>query len=172
MKKIRIVKSIPILFSFVAFIISIVAYGAGGIAPGGNYENRRLVAFIFGGGSMYDANKVNGSYKLDAFSGISLFGVLAFSCLIVGIMLFIFDIFKQKDKMYIVSCCFIIFSGILILFILVTGTNVGASPYYYLEYEKMLNSFQLGVGTIIWSLLCVLGGGFGILYSLLRLCKS
>ncbi len=155
-------KSIPTFFGFLAFLISTFTYGAGGLDHWKQtYQHRRLFHFIFGGGRLYDANEVNGSYKLTSSSAISLFGVLAFICLLIGFLFYIFYVFKNNDKLYFVSSAAIILSGIFILFILTVGTKVEASHFYSLNYSAKFENFSLGIGTIMWSLFCIMGGAFG-----------
>ena len=70
------------------------------------------------------------------------------------------------------SCCFIILSGIFILFILEAGTSVSATDCYWSYAIAFKNdNYKLEAGTIVWSVLCILGGGFGLLDHL-RLKKN
>ena len=165
MKKTLIRKSIPAISAMIAFICSTFLYGAGG-----NFgrkerpipEYRKLINFIFGGGKSYvwPHEKVD---QLDAFTGISVFGGLAFICLVIGVTLFVRYVINKQDKNYIISCCFIMLSGVFILLLLVAGTHVSATDCYWSYAQAFKNdNYKLGAGTIVWSVICVLGGGFGL----------
>ncbi|MBE7100783.1 MAG: hypothetical protein E7364_04155 [Clostridiales bacterium] len=161
MKK-KIFKSIPIGLGVLAFASSFFTYGASGLRfPGEDYEHRRLISFIFGGGKLYSADKNQGTIQIDPFCGISIFGVLSFVCLLVAGVFFILYCAKKQEKLYVLSSAFLVLSGVVILLLLTVGTFVGASPYFGVEYSTAFRYYELGSGTVIWSLLCVLGGTFG-----------
>ena len=120
-----------------------------------------LISFIFGGGSIYSVeHKKLG--ELYGWSGISLFGVIAFICLVVALVLFVAYICSRKEKLYIASCVSLILSGIFILFLFVVGTSPQGPGWNCGNFAELFKDFRLGTGTILWSLLCALGGAFGI----------
>ena len=163
-------KSVPLICGVFAVVFSLFTNGAEGriyevyIFDEYEYVCIRLISFIFGGGDIYSPD----NKKLDELyfgSGISLFGVVSFICLIVAVVLFIVFIGKKKDGCYVASCVSFILSGIAILFLLTNGTTLsGRSGWSGWRFEDIRSDFRLGVGVIVWCLLCVLGGAFGLIY--------
>lgn len=174
-------KSIPLICGLLALLFSFFFNGAQGkIYEVGRFEGYeyiciKLIGFVFGGGAIYSPNgkKLD---ELNAFSGISLFGVIAFLCLIAAVVLFIIYILKKKGKLYVASCVLFILSGIFILFLLWAGTTFngtgwGGWAYKYIQTQDDI-ILRLGAGTILWSLLCVLGGAFGLYHHFLSKSKN
>ncbi len=160
-----ILKSIPVIFGLLAFILSFFTngailrlyevylfdiHGAGCV---------RLISFFFGGGEVFSLrNEKLG--ELDQLSGISLFGVIALICLIIAFVFFIIHVCTKKDKFYITSCILFILSGIFILFLRVIGTTLNGRGWGGFTFTEGFDC--LAPGTIIWCFLCVFGGVFGL----------
>lgn len=158
-------KSIPSLLGILAFVFSLFTYGAIGYynelqMKFGLGIKRRLIYFITGGGKMYSSD---GSvvYDLLEHSGASLFGVVSFVCLAVSVLLFLIYIFNKKEKVFLASSISLLLSGVAILFVAELGTKIytqGGSHHL----RDMFNMYYLGAGTILWFILCVSGGVYGI----------
>ena len=154
-----VLKSVPVMFGLLAFICSFFTSGAVGEIPEHPffyYDDgwRPLIYFFFGGGKFI--RDIGSELPIDHFSFISLFGVISFVTLVVAILFFIIYVCTKKNKLYVTSCVLFMLSGIFILFLLVKGTT-------FHGYTFMETFHYLGIGTIIWSLLCILGGAFGFL---------
>ena len=164
----RVLKSIPIFFGLLALLLSFFTYGAVGkmyelhFFETHGFGCRRLISFFFGGGAFYTPLSKKMS-AIDALSGISLFGVIAFTCLIIAVILFVIHVCTKKEKLYLVSCILLILSGISILFLLTVGTPLNGNGWGGWNFAEGFEYFRLGTGTIVWFLLCSLGGAFGIL---------
>lgn len=165
LKRFRTVKSIPSLLGIFAFIFSLFTYGATGFdnvfdMKFGFGIKRRLIHFITGGGKLYGSDgKV--IYELLEFSGTSLFGVISFVCLAASILMFLIYVFNKKEGLFLASSISLLLSGAAILLVAELGTKIytqGGS----LHMNNTFRIYYLGAGTILWFILCVFGGAFGI----------
>ena len=174
-----VLKSIPIFLGLLALLLSFFTDGAVGriyelyFFDTYGFGCRRLISFFFGGGEFF--TPLGGKMAtLDALSAISLFGVIAFVSLIVAVVLFVIHLSAKKEKLYVASCIFLILSGISILFLLTVGTPLNGNGWGGWSFAEGFEYFRLGTGTIVWFILCTLGGAFGLFqhFALRRIIKA
>ena len=97
--------------------------------------------------------------------GMSIFGLISLVALIVGIVLTIVSMFKD-GKLGFIGSILIAVAGVCMLLLLVVGTDVSQTfggQTYTSKFAETFEQFKLGIGAIIYAILAILGGAFGIL---------
>ena len=93
--------------------------------------------------------------------GMSIFGLISLVALIVGIVLIVMSMFKD-GKLGFIGSILIAVAGVCMLLLLVAGTEISSGAYTQ-SFAKTFEQFKLGAGAIIYAIIAILGGGFGIL---------
>ena len=94
--------------------------------------------------------------------GMSIFGLISIIALFAGIALTIASIFVKDKNLDFIGAILVAVAGLAMFLLLAAGTDVsmygmtGSFGDYYKE-------FSLGAGAIIYALIAIIGGGFGIL---------
>lgn len=94
--------------------------------------------------------------------GMSIFGLISIIALLAGIALVIVSIFVKDKKLDFIGAICIALAGVFMLLLLVAGTDVSYA-YGAQSFAETFEKFKLGFGAIIYAILAILGGGFGIL---------
>lgn len=101
-----------------------------------------------------------------ASGGMSLFGLVSFVALIAGIALTIVSMFKG-EKLGFIGSILIAVAGVCMLLIFVAGTSYsveyGGQVMFEAKFSELYDGLKLGAGAIIYAIIAILGGGFGIL---------
>ena len=160
-------KSVPVMMGIVAFIVSFFTYGANGYFYEAHSRfdfsvSRKLIYFLIGGGKLYGDFGDGAKGQIGFLSGISFCGFLALVLLVAAIILYVVYVFKKSNKCYLLMSLMLIVSGILILFIVDNGATVSGDGFGGFELYEVFGDHHLGAGTIVWCVLCALGGAFGV----------
>lgn len=101
-----------------------------------------------------------------AVGGMSFFALISFIALIAGIVLAVISMFKN-EKLAFIGAILVAVAGVCMLLALVAGTNytisVGGQKVMEAKFAELYESYKLGIGTIIYAIIAILGGAFGIL---------
>lgn len=106
--------------------------------------------------------------------GLSIFGFVALLLAIASIVVLVVAQIKSKEQKYnlvlvILGIAFAIVSALAMLLVLVAGTDLAVEVYgtsTASPFTETFEDFGLGIGAILWSVLC-LGGGVASLVILL-----
>lgn len=107
--------------------------------------------------------------------GMSIFGLISLIALIAGIALVVVSIFVKGKKFDFIGAICIAAAGILVLFTLtcgtdVTGVTMGSNTINSTEsFVEAYEGFSLGAGAIIYGIIAILGGAFGIVNNFKKL---
>ena len=100
--------------------------------------------------------------------GLSIFGLISFLALVAGIALTIVSIFVKDKKLDLIGA--ILVAGALMFLLMTVGTDV--------SYRGMTGTFSeifgkctLGAGAIIYGIVALLGGAFGVLNNFKKIVK-
>jgi hypothetical protein len=99
-------------------------------------------------------------------------GLISFLALIAGIALVVASIFVKGKKFDFIGSICIAVAGVLAFFLLTGGTDVtttlgsltNATPF-----TKVFEGYSLGAGAIIYGIVAILGGAFGIVNNFKKL---
>ena len=94
--------------------------------------------------------------------GLSIFGLISFLALIAGIVLTVISMFKG-EKLGFIGAILVAVAGVLMFFLLTAGTAVSYEGVEVSSFAEYYAGCKLGFGAIIYAILAILGGGFGIL---------
>ena len=113
------------------------------------------------GGAKYkvSAEGMSASYKLGD-GGASIFGLLSVLALIAGIVLVILSI-KKGEKLAFIGSILVAVAGLFMLLLLVAGTDLKLAGET-VKFKDMFEQFKLGFGAIVYAILAIAGGAFGI----------
>ena len=124
-------------------------------------EDVKFFDLVFG---FNQSQEIPGYGTLTMTGGISLTALVSFVALIAGIALTIVSIFKNEKLAFIGAICIAV-AGVLMLLALTVGTEVtqsiGAQKMTF-KFADLYEGYDLGIGSIIYGVLAILGGGFGI----------
>ena len=147
---------ILIIVGLIAFISTIVFPGI--TYSGHNHTN--LWGLIFGNASFSIGSYITG--------GTSIFGLISFIVLCVGIGFAVTSIFKKNKNLEFIGAICITVAGFLMLFVMEVGTDILTETYsdgssvgggsflsFYLYY-------QYYIGAIVYVFVAILGGAMGI----------
>ena len=102
---------------------------------------------------------------MTATGGLSFFALISFVALIAGIALTIVSIFKN-EKLAFIGAILVAVAGVCMLLALVAGTDysiaVGGKTMMTAKFADLYEGYDLGIGAIIYGVIAILGGGFGI----------
>ena len=108
---------------------------------------------------------IPGVGTLTMTGGLSITALVSFVALVAGIALSVISMFKNEKLAFIGAICIAV-SGVLMLLALVVGTEVtqamGANSMS-IKFSDLYEGYKLGIGTIIYAIIAILGGAFGIL---------
>ena len=157
--------------ALLAVIIALILPGAAyTITQGANERTQSisLIGMMFGSGPMKVKTVIGGvaaSAESAYNGGMSIFGLISFIALIAGIGLIVASIFvADKNLDFIGSICIAV-AGVLVLLLFVAGTDIVSTvgnQEYTAPFKDTFEEFKLGAGAIIYAILTILGGAFGI----------
>ena len=97
--------------------------------------------------------------------GMSIFGLLSIVALVAGIALTIVSIFVKDKKLDFIGSILVAVAGVFMLLLLVAGTDV-TQTYGNMtrtaKFTEVYEEFKLGIGAILYAIIAILGGAFGI----------
>ena len=100
-----------------------------------------------------------------ATGALSFFALISFVALIVGIVLTVVSIFKN-EKLAFIGSILIAVAGVCMLFALVAGTDytmsIAGKTMMKAKFTEVYEGFKLGIGAILYAIIAILGGAFGI----------
>ena len=146
-----------------ALILGMIFPGAVAEMGGAKYTVATLgLAF---GGAKYkvSAEGMSATAKVGD-GGASIFGLLSVLALIAGIVLVILSI-KKGEKLAFIGSILVAVAGLFMLLLLVAGTDVTqtiAGTKYSAKFTETFEQFKLGFGAIVYAILAIAGGAFGI----------
>ena len=118
-----------------------------------------LIGLMFGCGP-FKMTVIDEAHVINYSGAMSIFGLFAFLLLIAAIILVIGAFIIKKSNLLIFAGTIAIVAGIFVLFVKVAGTNInGGSFTSFMEAYY----FQLGIGTILFAISTILGGGLLVL---------
>lgn len=98
--------------------------------------------------------------------GMSIFGLISFVALVAGIALTIASMFVKDKKLDFIGAILVTVAGILMFLLLTVGTDVKmATPVgeQVMKFTDAYEIYNLGIGAILYGVIAILGGAFGIL---------
>lgn len=116
-----------------------------------------LIGLVFGGGPLkmtLSGGEGSANTSADYKGGMSIFGLLAFILLVVAIVLAIVAIVMKKSNLLIPAGAVAVVAGIFVLLVMVAGTASEGTAF-----KDMMESFKLGIGSILFAVSAILGGG-------------
>lgn len=156
--------------ALLAVIIALILPGASATQTAGGVEVSAKASLI---GMMFGSTKITSeamgmTMEMTYGGGMSIFGLISFLALVAGIALIVASIFvADKNLDFIGSICIAV-AGVLVLLLLVAGTDVtsvtmeGVKETTSAKFADVYAEMKLGVGAIIYAILAILGGAFGI----------
>lgn len=118
-----------------------------------------LIGLMFGSGP-FKITFTDQSHVINYSGAMSIFGLFAFLLLIAAIILVIGAFIIKKTNLLIFAGTIAIVAGIFALLVKVAGTNINGG-----SFTSFMNNFdfRLGIGTILFAISTVLGGGLLVL---------
>lgn len=118
-----------------------------------------LIGLMFGCGP-FKMTVIDEAYVINYSGAMSIFGLFAFLLLIAAIILAIGAFIIKKTNLLIFAGTIAIVAGICALLVKVAGTNINGG-----SFTSFMNNFdfRLGIGTILFAISTVLGGGLLVL---------
>lgn len=147
-----------------ALILGIVLPGVTAEMGGATYTIG-ILGMAFGGAEYKVSADVATMTAKIGDGGMSIFGLISIIALAAGIVLTIVSIFKG-EKLGFIGAILVAVAGVCMLLLLVAGTEVSqvfGGQTYTSTFAETFEQFKLGIGAIIYAILAILGGGFGIL---------
>ncbi len=99
--------------------------------------------------------------------GMSITGLVSFIALVAGIALTVVSMFVKDKKLDFIGSICIAVAGVLMLLVLTVGTDLvvtaAGQSQPYAKFSEIYEGLKLGIGTILYGVIAILGGGFGIL---------
>ena len=147
-----------IVAGLVAFLSTIVLPG---ITTDFGYMHTNLWGLIFGNASLSNGTYITG--------GLSIFGLISFIVLCVGIGFAVTSIFKKNKNFEFIGAICITVAGFLMLFVMEVGTDIlsetRSSGTVYTKPQKFLLfylDYQYYIGAIVYVFVAMLGGAMSI----------
>ncbi len=121
-----------------------------------------FLGLVFGGATL-TVSSGGASMSMEfGNGGISIFGLISFIALVAGIALTIASMFVKDKKFDFIGAILVAVAGILMFLLLVVGTEITAGGLS-VSFAEAYEEYSLGIGTILYGVIAILGGGFGIL---------
>ena len=121
---------------------------------------------VFGGGPIV-AKVYNTTVEQAYAGGMSIFGLLSFLLAVAGIALIVIQVVKGNDKLGFIGNILIAVAGIFAFLLLAAGTDVTVTIYEGYSatgtFAEQFKEFAIGAGAVIYGILALAGGAFGIL---------
>ncbi len=162
-------KGVAALFAVLAFIFMFALPGisASIVQDGITMEGHiKMSAFVFGGGN------ISASFwglKIDVMSfkgGLSIFGLVAFILLVIGIALTVLSLVLRKQaKLYaLLGCIVLLLSGVFAFLLTVAGTSAtitiaGETQTVVETWKEFVSGLHLGTGAILFGVFNILAAG-------------
>ena len=158
-----------------ALIFGLILPGAGKVEEGLLGTATYSVPFLglaFGGATI-TTQTGNTSTTETLTGGMSTMGLISFLALIAGIALVVVSIFVKGKKFDFIGSICIAVAGVLAFFLLTGGTDVVyeviGNTTQNVEFTKKFSEYTLGAGAIIYGIIAILGGAFGIVNNFKKL---
>lgn len=141
---------------------------------------------IFGGGPKVVTVNNGNPTSLTYEGGMSTFGIISLILLVLGVLTVASSIFftdKKQEKtssiIFLVGSSLIALAGLCMLLVLAGGsalitakTVIGNQTFQTTStFAKYFEGFTLASGPIVYALLAILGGGFGVANHFLKIVK-
>ena len=133
-----------------------------------------LVGMIFGGGpevSTFGSMSTSSGYQ----GGMSIFGLISFIVLLLGIASLVASVFVEDKKLDLLGAALIALAGILMLLLLSAGTDivkeVTSNMTVTTTFAEAFEGYSLAAGPIVYAIIAILGGGFGVANYFLKIVK-
>lgn len=118
-----------------------------------------LIGLMFGCGP-FKETFTDESHVINYSGAMSIFGLFAFLLLIAAIILSIGAFIIKKSNLLIPAGVIAIVAGICALLVMVAGTDINGESFTSFMNEF---DFRLGIGTILFAISTILGGGLLVL---------
>lgn len=164
-------------------LCALIVAGAGVLAlifglilPGMTYVTKTysttvgLIGLFFGAPAIVTTTgpiTTTGSFS----GGLSVFGLLSFLALIAGITLTIVSIFVKDKKLDLIGAILVAVAGVLVFLLMTAGTEVFYEGSSFGTFNEVFEGFSLGAGAIIYGIVALLGGAFGVLNNFKKIVK-
>ncbi len=128
----------------------------------GQTDNLKFFDVVFG---VNESQTIPTQGTLKITGGMSIFGLVSFVSLVAGIALSVVSMFKGGNLGFIGSILVAV-AGVCMLLLLVAGTDIVqsmGSRSMSMTFAEGYELYKLGIGAIIYAVLAILGGAFGIL---------
>ncbi len=123
----------------------------------------KLFDLIFG---INESQTIPGYGTMKMTGAMSITGLISFIALVAGIALTVASIFvKDKNFDFIGAICIAV-AGVCMLLLLTVGTDLVqsmGSQSMSMKFADTYGELDLGIGAILYGIVAILGGGFGIL---------
>ena len=154
-----------VLVAFAAFLALFFAL----ILPGvkGSFEgvtiSAKTLAVAFGGADYEYTSSAGHSGTLSTTGGMSIFGLISVLLLFLSIVLAAASVFVEGKNLDSFASLLLFVSGIFMLLLLVAGTDVTLMGTK-VEFSEVKDAYniKLSIGAIIYAIVAILGGAFGI----------
>ena len=135
-----------------------------------------LIGMIFGSGTAVSKTTSDSNVNISEMAydgGMSIFGLIAFILLVLGIIAIVAALFVKGKKLDLIGSALIVLGGICLFLLLVAGTDLSVTTviggYTHTDVNPFKDAFaeySLGAGVYICAILSILGGLFGAYTSL------
>ena len=147
-----------------ALILGLILPGAAAEMGGIDYSIG-LLGMAFGGAEYkMSAGGQTATFKVGD-GGMSIFGVLSIVALVAGIALVIVSMFVKDKKLDFIGSILVAVAGVFMLLLLVAGTDITQTyggTTNTAKFTEVYEEFKLGIGAILYAIIAILGGAFGI----------
>lgn len=160
---------ISLIFGIISLVLIFIVTGAL-IQTDNSKATVPLMGLVFGSPTITSTiGKINTSISYTG--GMSLTGIISFVLLIIGILFLAISIYKKSKLISFIGNGCLIASGIVMFFVLNTGldftTEIGSFEIKT-NFVDFYKNYSIAFGTIIYSILNIVGGGVGLLFPFLK----
>lgn len=156
-------KNILFCVGIILLVLCFVMLALPGVSKKSDYGSSTvaLAGLVFGNPTMkLTGSGVSISEKANGL--LSWFGLISFILLLGAIILGVFAFVKKNKTIGIVAGIVAVIAGICIFMILVAGTTSKTTAYgitVETSFKETYEGCKLGIGTILYGILAILGGG-------------
>ena len=132
-----------------------------------------LVGMIFGGGPSV-GTLGSTSTSTEYQGGMSIFGLISFIVLLLGVASLVASVFVEDKKLDLLGAALIALAGILMLLLLSAGTDLArtiGNTTVTTTFAEAFEGYSLATGPIVYAIIAILGGGFGVANYFLKIVK-
>ena len=104
--------------------------------------------------------------------GVSIFGLISLIALVAGLALTVVSIFVEDKNFDLIGAGLIALAGVLMFLLLTAGTGFKQSfgeMSSTIKFAEVYEGFKLGAGAILYAIIAIIGGGFGVLNKFVKI---